>query len=456
MKTKTKKIMAAWIAAVLAAGGSACANGDHSAQSASFTSSQKTRTIDDLFPEEMDPDAYSQGIVNLSSLWKASEDIPVYASDENRQPGDQIGTIPAGETFRIRTLATYPMSNPDTPIIYGSLADGSGWTELYNHDLEQPIRANLEGDYVWSPDIPASVDEATKMYTNPDGKEETEGIRSSWIVNLVNAEDGTVWAQTKDAYYPLYTEEGPSFFSPIFGYARGYYYREESISSLYAYLLMSSMFENWQGGLNWGIALADFNQDGRMELLVESGGLNKDQRVTVYGATQEVIDHQTNGTFSNACSILYQDSNGSVLRFQNFATDKNITRLEIENGQLVEKKLTDEEEYALDSDSLSKLELSIIFNHDIFKSIEMITLQDWYPDYPYKPQPQSPQNWILNYDMVLRSAPNRESEQIGLRRQGEVVQIINSQSNDGETWGQTSDGGWICLQDPEYQYATMQ
>lgn len=62
----------------------------------------------------------------------------------------------------------------------------------------------------------------------------------------------------------------------------------------------------------------------------------------------------------------------------------------------------------------------------------------------------------LNYDMNLRSEPNRGSSDAGDMAAGSTVSIVEIENNSDGKWGKTSDGRWICISDANYTYLTKQ
>ncbi len=62
----------------------------------------------------------------------------------------------------------------------------------------------------------------------------------------------------------------------------------------------------------------------------------------------------------------------------------------------------------------------------------------------------------LNYDMNLRSEPNRGSSDVGDMKAGSTVSIVEINENSDGKWGKTSDGKWICISDANYTYLTKQ
>lgn len=62
--------------------------------------------------------------------------------------------------------------------------------------------------------------------------------------------------------------------------------------------------------------------------------------------------------------------------------------------------------------------------------------------------------YLTNYDMTIRSQPDRSSADTGLCRAGHYLLVQEtSQAKDGSLWGKLWDGRYICLQDDEYMYA---
>ncbi len=72
---------------------------------------------------------------------------------------------------------------------------------------------------------------------------------------------------------------------------------------------------------------------------------------------------------------------------------------------------------------------------------------------------QSPDPWAgkyrTNYVMKVRKEPGYEGERIGRKEEGEIFEVVKSEpSSNNSIWGQLPDGGWICLKDDDFVYAT--
>lgn len=65
-------------------------------------------------------------------------------------------------------------------------------------------------------------------------------------------------------------------------------------------------------------------------------------------------------------------------------------------------------------------------------------------------------NYKVNYDMNLRSQPNRYSSDAGDIGAGSTVNIVEIENNSDGKWGKLSDGRWICMVDSDYTYLTKQ
>lgn len=77
------------------------------------------------------------------------------------------------------------------------------------------------------------------------------------------------------------------------------------------------------------------------------------------------------------------------------------------------------------------------------------------PSYTYLSVVPEAGVYQLNYDMVKRSAPNRYSSNLGIIPQGYCATIFAVENNSDGKWGMVSDGGWICISDPTYNYLSI-
>lgn len=58
-----------------------------------------------------------------------------------------------------------------------------------------------------------------------------------------------------------------------------------------------------------------------------------------------------------------------------------------------------------------------------------------------------------NYDMVLRSSGDYGANKVGSLKKGasiRIIQVVKGVSN--SYWGQSQEGSWVCLQDPDFSY----
>ena len=61
-----------------------------------------------------------------------------------------------------------------------------------------------------------------------------------------------------------------------------------------------------------------------------------------------------------------------------------------------------------------------------------------------------------NYEMTLRSQPNRNSSSYGVIEKGSTVNIVDIENNGDGKWGKTSDGKWVCISDRDNTYLAKQ
>ena len=59
-----------------------------------------------------------------------------------------------------------------------------------------------------------------------------------------------------------------------------------------------------------------------------------------------------------------------------------------------------------------------------------------------------------NYEMTLRSGPNRYTAGLGYISAGTSLTILDIDNNSDGKWGLTANGGWVCISDPTIKYLT--
>lgn len=66
------------------------------------------------------------------------------------------------------------------------------------------------------------------------------------------------------------------------------------------------------------------------------------------------------------------------------------------------------------------------------------------------------ETYKTNYEMTLRSEPDRNSSAYGTIDKGTTVSIVDYYNDGYGKWGKTSDGKWICISDKDMTYLTIQ
>lgn len=439
------------------------ANSDKSTES----TGTNAEGIESYFPAGTASDSCSQGIVNLSSLWRTDTDLSVYANQEDGSPQTEqkTGVLKKDAEFRVTRVATFPVGDSDPDRVYGQLADGQGWTVLYNRQEEDSLATLKEGSK-WAQNIPTKLRAESRLLVKPDGSPVKEKTTTDQILtNLETGADDTIWAKTDDGYYRLYSEDGSGFFTPIDGVVEGQPNEDTSLSQIYAAQLLQGTFQNFNKELCWGYVLCDLDGTGHPELLIINGGLESDQTVGVYGATDQLLSHKADGTFTAFNSLLYQDAQPGLLRFTNRNDQKTVTRISMENGKLKEKELDSGEVSKLDLQKLNKVTFGNINDQKGLEAVKNLTLGEVFPNHDFsgngnaeskpdvKEMEPSSRIWGLQYDMVIRSDHDRKSGKLGTMPEGSQITITREYDNGSETWGLLEQGGWICLKDADMVYA---
>ena len=429
-----------------------------------------------FFPEKAEPNDYSRGITQSSTLWKARQEVPVFARDESgaSQVTDQIvKTLSQGEEFRVCTLITTPLMNSQGTRIYGAMADGSGLALLYDHLTVNPQLADLKEDSAWPLKIPVELKSETVLYGDRNGTIPIDSYGTQILIHLSADEDGTIWGQTGQGWFKLLDANGLSFYHNQIGVVWGPFSGSHPLEMAYDRVFSIKVFNNLTGGLNWGYALEDLNQDQIPEMLIASGGTNQDQVVSVYGLTSKVIDSQEDDSFSAMNASLYKVQNSSdgsneVLMFQTLEDGCKILRMVSTNGKIQTVELSDAEITNLKAETLQKINFSSINDQTLLNGFKSVSLAELYPDYaffeqinqipavesPSIDQVHSASTWKLNYDMAILEAPARGSTMYDVYPEGKLVNIVGERKNGAETWGELDNGKWVCLQDAEYVYAS--
>lgn len=70
--------------------------------------------------------------------------------------------------FRVTRVATFPVGDSDPDRVYGQLADGQGWTVLYNRQEEDSLATLKEGSK-WAQNIPTKLRAESRLLVKPDG-----------------------------------------------------------------------------------------------------------------------------------------------------------------------------------------------------------------------------------------------------------------------------------------------
>ncbi len=429
-----------------------------------------------FFPEQADPNDYSRGITQSSTLWKARQEVPVFARDESgaSQVTDQIvKTLSQGEEFRVCSLTADPFGDMQSSKIYGQMADGSGMALLYDHSAATPSMADLKADSVWPMKIMIRLKPGTVLYEDQTGTIPVQSDPSQLLIHLTTDKDGTIWGQTQQGWFQWIDENGPGFYSAPEGIVLGPLSASNSVEDAYRQILLGKTFENVKGSLNCSYALADLNQDQIPELLITSGGINRDQTVSVYGLTSKVTDSQKDDLIPVENALLYTTSNpasgsNEVLIFQTVEDGHKILRMTPTNGKIRATELTDGEITSLKAETLQEIRFSSINEMPPFDACLSALVSDLYPDYvfpdqrnqastmelPTMDQTSTVSTWKLNYAMTVREAPDRSSAKRHVLPKSSLIDTVQVSKNGNETWGELEyNGGWVCLQDAEYVYA---
>lgn len=433
-------------------------------------------SLTSLFPKRADPNAYSKGITQSSTLWKARQEVPVFATGQTgRGPvTDQIvGTLSQGEEFRVYSLITSPAMDAQCSKIYGQMADGSGWALLYDHLSGNPQTAHLKEDCAWPLKIPCELKSGTILYGDRDGTIPIESYGTQIVMSLSADPDGTLWGQSYQGWFKLFDENGPGFYHNPIGVVVGPFSGNDPLEMAYSRIVTAKALNNLNGELNWGYTFEDLNQDQVPELLIASGGSNQDQSISVYGLTSQVIDSQKDDSFSAMNASFYRAHNSSnglneVLIFQTLEDGQTISRIHSTGGSIQTIELSDSEIQNLQADTLQEITFTTINDLTLLNAFKSVSLGTLYPDYVFfeqinqtpavesssTDQAPSASTWKLNYDMAILDAPARGTTKLAVYSTGKLITIIGESKNGAETWGKLDSGGWVCLQDAEYVYAS--
>lgn len=476
MKYSYMRISGVLLTVLFIAGCTPAVNDRTTAQTDGEVRSQQDFILSDLFPSSTDENSFCEGMIDSSSLWKAEREMPVYATGDN---GPQIQTEPVshiekGQKFRVFDLATWPVGEAGTSVLYALLADGSGWTVMSDGKDGLNLTASLLKSAKWPEKFPVQLVSGTKMYDKPGGKILKTSPEQLLASAVTKGPDDSVWGQTDAGWFPFLTDGKLNWYTPIGGIVSGPVRPKNTLESLYRQILVNLSFANSSGSLNWGYTLQDLTHDTIPELLVIGGGLNKDLTVSVYGASEKALDLQPDGSFSCAWSNLYADPEQGLLRFYHDRNRKTIYQLNLDNNSFRETELSQKETDTLDDWELKPLSFVSINDFDSIESLVSITLGEIYPDSDFDSATSSDGSstskklenssasadsgmsnvdWALNYDMVVREKPDRKSVKLYTLPEATVIQVTDIWTNEQETWGKLQEGGWICLKDADYVYA---
>lgn len=424
-----------------------------------------------LFPQKADPNDYSRGITQSSTLWQASQEVSVFTMGEDgtsQVTNQVVKTLPQGKKFRICALVAASFNDPQSSKIYGQMADGSGLALLYDHFAATPQMADFKEDSAWPMKTMIRLKPGTVLYEDQTGITPLQSNSSQILIHLATAKDGTIWGHTQQGWFQWIDENGPRFYSAPEGVVVGPLIGSDSLEEVYRQILVGKTFENAKGSLNWGYALADLNQNQIPELLIASGGKNQDQVISVYGLTSNVIDRKEDASFSAANTLLYTTSNASsganeLLVFQTLEDGYKISRIDSADGNIQMTELSADENKELKAETLQEIQFVSINDLTHLDPLQPIFLSELYPDYRSSgfssesaaiTQAPSALTWKLNYDMTVRKNPERTSAQSHVLPKDSLINIIQESKNGVETWGKLEIGGWVCLQDAEYVYAS--
>ena len=415
---------------------------------------ESDQEIETLFPSELDLDAYSEGMIKSTSLWKAEKDLPLFTRDEGgRDVVSANEKINEGEEFRILFPATFPLQDADSEKVYGYLPDKQKYVLIY----DQNLKASLINGAEWDGKSLIQRKQNIKLYDQIDGKNISANSEQQIFKNFDSGEQNMPWLKTNEGCMPLYDEKGPTFFSVINGIVVGNFARSTTMKEVYDRIVMMKQFDVYKGTFSWGYALANLSDSECPALLIVSGAYNKDLKIEVYGDSSNVITSQSIGSFSMEDSILYQNKDHTLLRFQNVNGQKTVTKISSQNSELKETALTQDKIAKLDFDNLKEIQFTNVYDPSGLDSLKQYIAGNLYPDFDFENHgyvnPSLKKEWLLNYDMTIREEPDRNSKKIGNLSKGEKIKISDIVEDDSESWGNLTTGGWVCLKDIQYDYA---